>query len=460
MEIKEICLTNVGGFESLSMPLAPTDENSSNITVLVGNNGAGKTTILKSLATALSWWVARLRSEKGNGNPIPEEVIRNNTVSALVDIKLQDGNWFAPSGQEDADKSLFQWSIAKIRKGRKSGHSSHLIDASRLADLYRQALSLNDKSNLPLIAFYPVERVVIDIPLKIRDRHSFLQLDGYDNSLNQGVDFRRFFEWFREREDSENESGISQEIFEKLSNLLANDNVIWEKLSSLKASARDRQLTAVRTAISSFMPGFNNLRVRRKPRLHMSVDKNGETLNVAQLSQGEKSLIALVGDIARRLAMMNPGLENPLHGDGIILIDEVDLHLHPQWQRTLISRLENTFPNCQFVLTTHSPLVISDPKEVLVYLLNDGDLSVVYDLYGQDANSVLLEVMDTDIRNKDVEKALNDLRDAVQAERIDDANHLISELETVLPTFNIELAKARLLLTKVELRRAQNNQRK
>lgn len=460
MEIKEICLTNVGGFESLSMSLAPTDENSSNITVLVGNNGAGKTTILKSLATALSWWVARLRSEKGNGNPIPEEVIRNNSVSALVDIKLQDCNWFAPTGQEDADDTLFQWSIAKVRKGRKSGHSSNLIDASRLADLYRRALSSNEKSNLPLIAFYPVERVVLDIPLKIREKHSFLQLDGYDNSLNQGVDFRRFFEWFREREDSENESGISQEIFDKLSSLLANDKFIWEKLSSLKASARDRQLTAVRTAISSFMPGFNNLRVRRKPRLHMSVDKNGETLNVAQLSQGEKSLIALVGDIARRLSMMNPSLENPLHGDGIILIDEVDLHLHPQWQRALISRLANTFPNCQFVLTTHSPLVISDPKEVLVYLLNDGDLSEVYDLYGQDANSVLLEVMDTDIRNKDVEIALNDLRDAIQAERIDYAHHLISELEIVLPASHIELAKARLLLTKVELRRAQNHQRK
>ncbi len=460
MEIKEICLTNVGGFESLSMSLAPTDENSSNITVLVGNNGAGKTTILKSLATALSWWVARLRSEKGNGNPIPEEVIRNNSVSALVDIKLQDCNWFAPTGQEDADDTLFQWTIAKVRKGRKSGHSSNLIDASRLADLYRRALTNNEKSNLPLIAFYPVERVVIDIPLKIREKHSFLQLDGYDNSLNQGVDFRRFFEWFREREDSENESGISQEIIDKLSSLFENDNILWEKLSSLKASARDRQLTAVRTAISSFMPGFNNLRVRRKPRLYMSVDKNGETLNVAQLSQGEKSLIALVGDIARRLSMMNPSLENPLHGDGIILIDEVDLHLHPQWQRTLISRLANTFPNCQFVLTTHSPLVISDPKDILVYLLDEGDLSEVYDLYGQDANSVLLDVMDTDIRSSDVEIALNDLRDAIQAERIDDAHRLISQLGMVLPASHIELAKARLLLTKVELRRAQNHQRK
>jgi predicted ATP-binding protein involved in virulence len=58
---------------------------------------------------------------------------------------------------------------------------------------------------LPLIAFYPVERSVIDIPLKIREKHQFLQIDGYDNALNNAVDFRRFFEWFRDREDVENE---------------------------------------------------------------------------------------------------------------------------------------------------------------------------------------------------------------------------------------------------------------
>ncbi|WP_436718331.1 AAA family ATPase [Escherichia coli] len=146
------------------------------------------------------------------------------------------------------------------------------------------------------------------------------------------------------------------------------------------ASSRDRQLTAVRTAISRFMPGFSNLRVRRKPRLHMSIDKNGQTLNVLQLSQGEKSLMALVGDIARRLAMMNPMLENPLNGEGIILIDEVDMHLHPTWQRTIIQRLTTTFPHCQFVLTTHSPLVISvltriDPRQIdIAFIIHNANL--------------------------------------------------------------------------------------
>jgi predicted ATP-binding protein involved in virulence len=92
------------------------------------------------------------------------------------------------------------------------------------------------------------------------------------------------------------------------------------------------------------MPYMDNLSVRRRPRLHMAIDKNGETLNVAQLFQGEKSLMALVGDIARRLAMLNPALDNPLTGDGIVSIDEVDLHLHPSWQRSLINlKLERRF---------------------------------------------------------------------------------------------------------------------
>ncbi|GGB37829.1 ATPase [Oceanisphaera marina] len=398
MEIKQFRLRHLGRFESLNVPLAPTPEVRSNVTVLIGNNGAGKTSILKALATSLSWFVARLRSEKGSGSPIPEEVILNGATSAAIDIEVVDEQGQSANPNADESDALYQWTLARTHKGKKGQHVSQLQDATRLADHYRNELTANEQGSLPLIAFYPVERVVLDIPLKIKEKHTFLQLDGYDNALNRGVDFRRFFEWFREREDSENESGISADMLGKLLETVGKDSELWEKLQQLSASSRDRQLTAVRTAISNFMPGFSNLQVRRKPRLYMSIDKDGETLNVLQLSQGEKSLMALVGDIARRLAMMNPGLANPLAGDGVVLIDEVDMHLHPTWQRSIISRLTTTFPNCQFVLTTHSPLVISDVKEVLVYSLDNAELSQVPSQYGQDANSVLLEVMDTHIQ--------------------------------------------------------------
>ncbi len=430
-------------------------QHPSNVTVFVGNNGAGKTTLLKSLATSLSWLVARIRTEKGNGSHIAAEDIRNGASRALILLAVVDETVATTIPPEiDPEEVLFNWGVARARQGRKSSVQSTLTETTRLADHYRSLLTENDKASLPLIAYYPVERSVLEIPLKIRTKHTFDQLDGYDNSLNRGVDFRRFFEWFREREDSENETGISDTALAEISEKFGTDSDVWKTLANLKASSRDRQLTAVRSAIAAFMPGFSNLRVQRKPRLHMAIDKDGVTLNVAQLSHGEKSMMALVGDIARRLAMMNQSLDNPLHGDGIVLIDEVDLHLHPRWQRSLIRQLSETFPNCQFVLTTHSPLVISDAKDVLVYVLNDGEIHEHNGLYGLDANQVLLEVMDTDIRNSEVQKRLNRLLERLQDGDLEEAKKLFAELADELPDGHIELAKAALLLRKLELRRA------
>jgi predicted ATP-binding protein involved in virulence len=446
MELKRVTLNNIGPFETLAVPLAPTERTSGNVTVFVGTNGTGKTSVLQSLATALSWFTARLRTEKGSGNPMSEEAIFNAANSAVIEIELDD---ILGTRME-----RFHWNLAKTRTGRQALYSSHLNDCTRLANHYRNALTEDDKTSLPLLAFYPVERSVLDIPLKIRIKHTFLQLDGYDNALNQGVDFRRFFEWFREREDSENESGISEDLLSELRQRFETNQDVWQQLKQVQASAKDRQLTAVRTAIHQFMPQMANLRVHRKPRLSMAIDKDGKTLNVAQLSQGEKSLMALVGDIARRLAMLNPALDNPLTGDGIVLIDEVDLHLHPSWQRSIIDRLTHTFPNCQFILTTHSPLVISDCKDVLVYTLSDGALQELPSQYGQDANTVLLDVMDTSIRNEKINTELNDLLDAIQDSNLTQANHLLTELTAKLPANHIELVKAKLLLRKQELRHA------
>lgn len=458
MEIKKFCLNNIGRFEKIDIPLAPNQHNTGNVTVIVGNNGAGKTSLLKSLATSLSWLVSRIRSENGSGSPIPELVIQNGKTSAAIDIDVFDEQGQAANPDADEADYLFHWVIAKTRKGRIGEHKTNLSDVTQLAEHYRYLLSNNQKTSLPLIAFYPVERAVVEIPLKIKNRHTFLQLDGYDNSLTQGVDFRRFFEWFREREDSENELGISEEVFEQFKSMFKGNDEVIRKLVATRASSKDQQLTAVRKAISQFMLGFSNLRVRRKPRLHMSIDKEGSPLNVAQLSQGEKSLMVLVGDIARRLAMMNPDLENPLMGDGIILIDEVDIHLHPKWQRSLLKQFTSTFPNCQFVLTTHSPLVISDSEDVLAYLIDGSEsttkeLTVLPSQFGQDANSVLLDVMDTGIRNSSINIQFNDLFDAIQEAKIEEAKGMLNKLESTLPANNLELAKAKLLLRKQVLRK-------
>ncbi len=468
MQIQSFSLKNIGQFQDLSVSLAPTTQFTSNITVFIGNNGSGKTSLLKSVATALTWFVARLKHDKSNGTPIPESVILNTANAAAVEINVNDQNL-------QQQIQAYTWRITKNRTARKAEFSTYLSELNQLTDYYKQWLGYDDQSSLPLIAFYPVERSVIDIPLKIREKHQFLQIDGYDNALNNAVDFRRFFEWFRDREDVENElaSQVNDyadilkeelELVASLKNLNKNKtdykdfenlkNKLDKIINALEANnkqdiaTKDLQLEAVRQAIYTFIPEFSNLRVRRKPRLHMSVDKNDKTLNVSQLSQGEKSLMALVGDIARRLAMMNPKLDNPLLGKGIILIDEIDMHLHPQWQRSIIQRLQTTFPNCQFILTTHSPLVISDTQNILVYDLDGQEVNALPSLYGQDANTVLLQYMDTSYRNPEVAEQIIQAMDAIQNNDFELANQLIQTLKFELGESQLDVMRLVAMLKK------------
>src|SRR5262249_41436262 len=155
--------------------------------------------------------------------------------------------------------------------------------------------------------------------------------EAYEGALAQGrSDFPLFFEWFRAREDLENETRIHDSEY------------------------RDHQLEAVRRAVHALVPELDNLRVQRSS-MRMLVDKGAQTFFVDQLPDGERCLLAMVGDLARRLAMANPYADDPLRGGGVALIDEIELHLYPGWQRRVIPALEQTFPNCQFILTTHSP---------------------------------------------------------------------------------------------------------
>lgn len=449
MKIKRLELKNFARFENLGVDFAPQNESEGKVTVFIGNNGSGKTAILKALALSLSWLVARIERERGSGSPISELDISNGTHFAQIALTVEEQG------------KAFQWTLAKTAKGKKSKVESSLTDATKLADIYRSQFTENNESSFPLIIYYPVERVVLDVPLKIRTKHNFEQLDGYDNALSQGVDFRRFFEWFRDREDIERELQDKAWDWEtRKSPMDKKDLYLFHKIKwrDRVKNHVDSQLDAIRNAIYKFIPEFSNLRIERSPCLRMLVDKQGlsKPLDILQLSQGEKSLMALVGDIARRLAMMNPTLENPLLGEGVVMIDEIDMHLHPKWQRSIVQNLQKAFPNCQFILTTHSPAVISDSPNLLVYELNDAEVTQLPNLYGMDVNMVLLQEMDTEVRNVQIEQQLNDLFNTIQVRELESAKEKLIQLEKLLPLNNLELTKAQLLLREMELRHAQN----
>ncbi len=415
MKVKRLKMNSFRGFSDLTLEF-DTDEP----TVFIGINGVGKSSILECLAILLSWLTKRIQTPNSSGRFFTEDDIKNGCKETHNEITISINDW-----------PEVVWSLTKVRKGRSKDTSSNLGDLKKVVDHIHSQLDANSYAALPLPVYYPTNRAVLDIPLKIRKKHSFEPITAYDEVLTGGqIDFRRFFEWFREREDLENELRLN---------------------SSNKY--RDRQLEAVRYAFANLLEGWSNLRVRRSPLLRMTADKQGEELIVNQLSDGEKCLLALAGDLARRLAIANPNPDcNPLEGSGVVLIDEIELHLHPKWQRAIIPNLKKTFPNCQFIITTHSPQVISDLKWVhLLRSTSEGIVIQRIPSFGKDSNRILETLMGTPERRQEIKEYLRELFRLIDKGELGEARQLRQDLADQMGEEDPEFVRADWLIQRKEI---------
>lgn len=216
-----------------------------------------------------------------------------------------------------------------------------------------------------------------------------------------------------------------------------------------------REMLFVKKAIEKFLPDYTNLRVRRSPRPHMLINKGELEFNLNQLSDGEKNLITLVGDIARRLSIANPESDNPLDGNGVILIDEVDLHLHPKWQQLMIPQLEDIFPNCQFIVSTHSPQVLNHIQPENIILLNNKNNKLTHSFaiesYGKNSDRILEDLLGVDARPSDVKNEIEKLYRFIELGEIDKAKLLYKDLSTKIIGGDPELTKANVLIKRKEI---------
>lgn len=404
-------LANFRGFQSVRLDL-----DGARTTALVGANGSGKSTVLDAIAFALSWLPARLRSVNGNGHRIDYDDIRNSELVARIQ---------ATASLSDGDPQ--SWTLGRAQQGSGETGDTDLSAIQAWAQQLGGKDLVEGRQTLPVLSYYPTNRVVLDIPARIRKRHAFNALSTYDEALeSSSTQFRTFFEWFREHEDLENERRIDDQ------------------------DHRDPQLTAVRAAIESLLPGYRDLRIRRAPQ-RMEVRKNDVLLRVDQLSDGEKCLLALAGDLALRLALANPGVDEPLAGPGIVLIDEVELHLHPAWQRVVLQRLEETFPGCQFIVSTHSPLVLSQIRPDAVWLLDPQAEPAARQLstWGQDAERILEEALDTPSRPDWAQRKLDALFELLATHDLSGADASLAALDQELPN-DPALVRARALRRRLE----------
>lgn len=355
-------------------------------TVIFGINGTGKSSTLRAINLLYANIINQIvnRKELKQSYPIQLEDIKygkkETKISALINL--------------DDDK--ISYSRKMIRNTGQRIHDKTSL--RKIANLFHEKyITDEDQGNISIFVNYGTNRLVLDIPLRIRTRHTFDIYSAFEKSIENKIDFRAFFEWYRNQEDYENE----------------------QKILTGNLKYQDRSLTAVRTAIMSMLEDCSNLRVARKPRLEMKIDKGNISLNVSQMSDGEKCTLALLGDLARRLSLANPKLENPLLGEGIVLIDEVELHMHPSWQRKILDVLKNTFPNLQFIVTTHSPIILSEADEDynLIFLKreeNKIEITPMAQLNGYDANMVLEKFMGTKSINPVTERFIDSIYNAIE----------------------------------------------
>ncbi|MFZ4860412.1 MAG: AAA family ATPase [Desulfuromonadaceae bacterium] len=398
MKLLSVDITGFRGLNELHCDFDPQ------LTVLVGENGVGKTSVLDALAILLDQFLARyVRNSPQSAKKIKAADVSADLEALTFDstLRLQ-----ADVGRSSPLTWVVESALPFLRKqGAQQGSDFNELNA------YIKSKSDEDKKDSfapPLIVFFGQKRAVLDVPARILSNADLEPRAAFEKALDAKLDFREFVAWFRDR------------------SLLEAQH--WRE----NAGYRDTQLEAVRQAMTQ-ATGLADPEYKMAPSRGLYVRKRSTILRVDQFSSGEKSYLALVGDLARRLALLNPESSDPLSGTGIVLIDEVELHLHPKWQRDFLPFLLKTFPKCQFIVTTHSPQVLGEIRADSIRILRvaaDGRVDVVVPsaTYGRDSNYILLSVLGADERDRPLKDRLDALDAAIAGGRLDEASTALAAL--------------------------------
>lgn len=329
---------------------------SKNVLILLGDNGFGKTTILDAIATTMAPYPAQFPGIADYQlSDLDVHINRHGKRSKYLTINTE----FSDNGT--------QMTSIRYRKGTQSTPKPNYEQLKQAAIAKKEAI-IAEESNieLPVFAYYGTGRGQFQVPERRRGfQQTFERWDCYKSAINPETDFKRFFGWFDLMEDQERRDREKR----------------WD------LGYKSPVLEAVRNALGKIVKDYINPRIETRPlRFIMDrIDEDGSKheLRIEQLSEGYKIVIAMVADLAARMAEANPEMENPLNTTGIVLIDEVDLHLHPRWQREILVQLTEVFPNIQFIVSTHSPIIVVGAAEI-AQIINLNNINDIKNLYQND----------------------------------------------------------------------------
>lgn len=461
MKLSKIEITYFRCFESLTIELRP------DINVIVGANGSGKSSILDAIAIVLYELVAAngaggQRQRKAQGAALlPTDIYLDPSAEdafagrkPYVQIRATATDYYPVedfSGKTPAGESAsLEWT-EHIRYSAPSTFNYDTSISERLSTLNRYVRALWQEIGkspqalipLPVVAYYRAARRMEGMPA-MGDifKVDFSRDKAFVNALDAAATLAAMCQWFYLRENAE---------------LRANFKV---------QHGQDKKffdLFAVRQALKRTIEGLEHIYFDGSPpRLMVKIregDASFRILELAQLSDGYRNLLALVLDFARRLAQANPTWPNPLEAPAILLIDEVELHLHPRWQQTVIPGLRMAFPNTQLIVSTHSPAVLTTVRREHIHLLGaDHQFEHIPDdvgTYGAENSKVLAEVFGADSRPQNI-STVDKLREYLRLIELrqhdtTQAQNLRKELESALGTSDSDLRRADLRIRQIKV---------
>jgi ABC-type cobalamin/Fe3+-siderophores transport system ATPase subunit len=430
MIVTRLKLANLRGVEDAEF----TFKNGFNL--IVGVNGVGKTTVLDALRICLSRILPGLSPSKAKAMSFERGDIRqgfpflNSVVHFDVserEFVFERREWretFVPDNEEN---------IVKLRR--------EIIEAERLRERPRKLLRelatpqslvdsdfyLPSKSEIqqavaagqfPLAVFYSTSRSVISAA-QSKAKSVGGNAAGYAEALvPRAWHIEQFADWIR-----------------------------VQKSLARESARAGRHLAAMKSAAARFLPDCTDIAPGDSAGSSLAITKDGIQLDVRQLSDGERGVLGIALDLARRLSQVNPEAADPLaEGEAIVLIDEIDLHLHPKWQRQIVHHLTEAFPRCQFIVTSHSPQVIGEMPPDRIQIIANGEVYSPTHSFGVDSSRVLEEVMDTLPRAPEVHALLADLTKHIAGKDLNGALALVDDLARTLGENDAEVIRVRTLL--------------